>query len=153
MRNTRPVSALTDHLGYWMRFVSNHVSHAFARRLEGIGVTVAEWVVLRELYDVTSLPPSLLADRMGMTRGAVSKLAERLRAKGFIEREADPKDGRAHMLALTPEGRRLVPDLSKEADDNDADFFGHLSPEDRARMEFLLRDIVKRRGLKELPVS
>jgi MarR family transcriptional regulator, transcriptional regulator for hemolysin len=29
-----------------MRLVSNHVSHAFARKLGASGVTVAEWVVL-----------------------------------------------------------------------------------------------------------
>ena len=31
----RPASDLTSHLGYWLRYVSNHVSHAFARKLTG----------------------------------------------------------------------------------------------------------------------
>jgi hypothetical protein len=42
----RAASELTAHLGYWLRFVSNHVSLAFARKLESRGVTVADWVVL-----------------------------------------------------------------------------------------------------------
>lgn len=45
------------------------MSHGFATKLEGEGVTVAEWVVLRELYDVEALAPSVIADRLGMTRG------------------------------------------------------------------------------------
>ena len=71
------LSSLESHLGYWIRYVSNHVSHAFALKLAAVGVTVAEWVVLRELYDFESAP-SALADRLGMTRGAISKLADRL---------------------------------------------------------------------------
>ncbi|MGA7245246.1 MAG: MarR family transcriptional regulator, partial [Terracidiphilus sp.] len=47
----RAVSDLKDHVGFWMRGVSNHVSHAFSRMLQKSGVTVAEWVVLREMYD------------------------------------------------------------------------------------------------------
>ena len=38
------VSALDAHLGYWLRAVSNHVSHAFKTKVERHGVTVAEWV-------------------------------------------------------------------------------------------------------------
>ena len=58
-------SDLETHLGYWLRFVSNHVSHAFSLKLQARDVTVAEWVVLRELFDPangTSLP-ELLARR------------------------------------------------------------------------------------------
>ena len=54
-------SALEAHLGYWLRFVSNHVSHAFKTKVEAQGVTVAEWVVLRWLFDHASARPSQLA--------------------------------------------------------------------------------------------
>ncbi len=43
------VSTLEAHLGYWLRYVSNHVSHAFALKVAAHGVSVAEWVVMREL--------------------------------------------------------------------------------------------------------
>lgn len=145
--------ALEAHLGYWLRYVSNQVSHAFAGKLAGRGVTVAEWVVLRELYDTESLVPSTLADRLGMTRGAISKLSDRLEAKGLAARGADRDDRRFQTLALTPAGRTLVPELSRLADANDAEFFGHLPPEERARMEAALRDIVRRKGLKAPPID
>ena len=35
------LTSFETHLGYWIRYVSNHVSHAFAIRLAAIGVTVA----------------------------------------------------------------------------------------------------------------
>ena len=80
MDRQRSASGLTDHLGYWLRFVSNHVSQAFARKMEQRGVTVAEWVVMRRLLDVEDMAPSQLAEEIGMTRGGITKLADKLHA-------------------------------------------------------------------------
>jgi len=148
-----PVSGLADHLGYWLCQVSNHVSHAFARALDGHGVTVAEWVVLRDLYDVDALAPSRLAAQLGLTRGAISKLADRLVAKGFVARHESSTDGRTHTLILTASGRRLVPALAALADRNDAEFFGHLTADDRQTLARVLEDIVARRGLAAVPID
>jgi DNA-binding MarR family transcriptional regulator len=148
------VSALEAHLGYWVRFVSNHVSHAFSQKVQLRGVTVAEWVVLRELLEqADGTAPSALAARLGMTRGAISKLADRLVAKALIVRETDADDRRFQVLALTPAGRALVPALSALADQNDAEFFGHLTPAERTALERTMRDIVRRRGLRGVPVD
>jgi DNA-binding MarR family transcriptional regulator len=146
-------SELTAHLGYWLRYVSNHVSHAFGRKLEKEGVTVAEWAMLRELYGLEATAPTGLAERMGMTRGGVSKLADRLIAKGLILRESHATDRRAHFLTLSMAGRKLVPRLSTLADMNDAQFFGHLAAEDRAAIERAMRSIVERHGLKSIPIA
>ncbi len=78
------VASLGDHLGYWLRMVSNAVSQDFARRVSGEGMIVAEWILMRELYDVETMAPSALADRMGMTRGGVSKLADKLLSKACL---------------------------------------------------------------------
>jgi DNA-binding MarR family transcriptional regulator len=153
MPPTQPTSELTAHLGYWLRYVSNHVSQAFARKVETHGVTVAEWVLMRQLLDEEAQAPSLLADRMGMTRGAISKLADRLIAKSLLVRAANPGDGRAQTLSLTQAGRALVPGLAALADANDAEFFDHLAPEDRAALLRILRGIVEQRCLKSLPVD
>jgi DNA-binding MarR family transcriptional regulator len=153
MRSTRSASDLTAHLGYWLRYVSNHVSQAFARKVEALGVTVAEWVLMRQLLEEKALAPSRLADRMGMTRGAISKLADRLIAKSMLVRVADPEDGRAQTLALTLAGRALVPKLAALADANDVEFFDHLATKDRVVLLRILKEIVAKRGLKSLPVD
>ena len=153
MTSTHPVSDLETHLGYWLRMVSNAVSQSFARRVEAESVTVAEWVFLRMLWDIDPVAPSLLAGRMGMTKGAISKLADRLIGKALVERRADPVDGRAQILSLTAAGRALVPRLAALADVNDAAFFGTLSPEDRNDLERLLRKIVMDRKLTDVPTG
>ena len=126
MKNNNSISGLEDHLGYWLRFVSNAVSHAFSLKLEAEGVTVAEWVMLRELWDEKQIAPSALAQKMGMTRGAISKLVERLEAKELIGREHETGDRRYQSIALTKSGRAIVPRLAELADKNDAEFFGQL---------------------------
>jgi DNA-binding MarR family transcriptional regulator len=133
--------------------VSNAVSHSFARLLEAEGVTVAEWVFLRMLYEVESIAPSRLAERMGMTKGAVSKLADRLVAKQFVVRWADADDRRAQALALTGTGRALVPRLADLADRNDGAFFGALTAAERRQLEALLRKIVAERQLRGVPTD
>lgn len=153
MPSTPSISDLGAHVGYWLRYVSNHVSQAFARKVEAHGVTVAEWVLMRQLLDKKALAPSHLADRMGMTRGAISKLADRLIAKSMLVRAADPRDGRAQTLALTSSGRALVPELAALADANDAEFFDHLRADDRATLLRILRAIVEKRGLKAQPID
>lgn len=148
----REISGLADHLGYWLRYVSNHVSQAFRRKVEAKGVTVAEWVVLRELY-AGGLAPSAIAERIGMTRGAISKLADRLEEKSMLTRAIGKDDGRYQELTLTPAGRTLVPQLAMLADQNDAEFFGHLSREERATIERLMKQIVRKSGLRTAPID
>jgi DNA-binding MarR family transcriptional regulator len=133
--------------------VSNAVSHSFARKVEAEGVTVAEWVFLRVLHDVEHIAPSLLAERMGMTKGAISKLADRLVEKGFVKREANPESRRGQMLVIEAAGRRLVPRLAALADDNDAEFFQSLGQRERQLLKQVLRKIVSERDLKNVPTD
>jgi DNA-binding MarR family transcriptional regulator len=141
------------HLAYWLRFVSNHVSQAFGHKLQARDVTVAEWVLLRSLYDQPSIAPSELAERLGLTRGAISKLTGRLEEKAFVVRTSSTSDRRYQVLALTPGGRALVPELAALADDHDAEFFGHLSPEHRTIVADAMKGIVQRHSLKGVPVE
>lgn len=66
---------------------------------------------------------------MGLTRGALSKLADRLSAKGLIARTADARDKRAHTLALPPRGASRPP------------------------LERLLKDYVARLGAVAVPLD
>lgn len=152
MSKTR-VSDLKDHLGYWLRFLSNAVSNGFARRVEEMGVSIAEWVVLRILLDRSPMMLSRIAEEMDMTRGAVTKLADRLLAKGLVTREPSPDDGRVQLLALTKAGRSLVPALAALADENDHFYFRHLTKNERKTLEGLLRKLIAAAGLNAVPID
>ncbi len=148
----KPVSALETHLGYWLRLVSNHVSHEFRRKLERRGVTVAEWVILRKLLEAAPLAPSQVADALGMTRGAISKLNERLLQKQLIEVAASASDGRQQVVSLTRRGQTLVPQLAASADENDHDFFSVLSAAEQTTLRKLIMKLVRAHELRGTPV-
>ena len=147
------VSDLKQHVGFWMRFVSNHVSHAFAHKLLSRGVTVAEWVVLREMYGHEAMAPSVLADLTGMTRGAASKLVDRLVVKKLITRKERRDDRRFQAIALTPAGRHLIPALGELADQNDSEYFARLSKNERATLLEILKKLTKAHDLRALPTE
>lgn len=148
-----PVSDLQAHLGFHLRAVSNHVSSAFAAKLADQGVTTAEWVVLRALYGGPPTAPSQVAARLGLTRGAITKLADRLIAKTLLVRAASSADKRAQTLALTPAGTALVPALAALADQNDAECFGLLTPAERKGLEQILARIATHCRITAAPVE
>jgi DNA-binding MarR family transcriptional regulator len=151
--STMEISQLANHAGFWLRFVSNHVSFAFARKLQESGVTVAEWVVLRHLYDEEKMSSSGLAGAVGMTRGAASKLIDRLLAKKLLTRRGRKDDRRFQEIALTPSGRQLVPKLAAVADQNDQDFFAPLSLKDRQALITMMKRLVEAHELRKLPTE
>lgn len=147
-------SRLTLHIGFWMRRVSNQVSHSFARKLEASGVTVAEWVVLREMYggdETTS--PSAVAELTGLSRGAVSKLISRLLAKRLVTRKESAGDRRYQDIELTAAGVALVPQLASLADENDEEFFGVLSRFERKTLTALLKKTAALHHLTQMPIE
>jgi DNA-binding MarR family transcriptional regulator len=147
------VSHLRSHIGFWLRFVSNHVSYAFARKLIGSSVTVAEWVILREMFDSPSTSPSVLATATGLTRGAVSKLMDRLVKKNLVSRAEASGDRRFQDIKLTSAGRTLVPRIARIADLNDEEFFAQLSPEEREGLVATLKKLVTANRLHKVPTS
>jgi DNA-binding MarR family transcriptional regulator len=151
--SAQTVSDLKRHVGFWLRFVSNHVSHAYARKLLTSGVTVAEWVVMREMFDDVETSPGVLAERIGMTRGGVSKLVDRLVSKKLIARRERSDDRRFQSIALTAGGRRLIPQLATLADQNDEEFFHPLSTGERAALIGMMKKLVQAHGLQTLPTE
>lgn len=156
MSNTRKLTAshLTSHIGFWMRLISNNVSHSFARKLESSGVTVAEWVVLREMYktnDVTS--PGVIAEVTGLSRGAISKLVSRLLEKQLVSRTAAEGDRRYQDIQLTKKAINLIPQLSKLADENDEFFFSALTGAERKSLTETLIKLAEFHKIKTMPIE
>ena len=63
--------------------------------------------VLRQLdYDGTRLTE--LADRAGITKQAMLYLVNEVEKMGYIERKADPEDGRAKTVCFSRKGKKLL---------------------------------------------
>lgn len=155
MNNTQtyPLPSLEVHLGYWLRHVSNHVSGAFAQALQARQVSVAEWVALWHIHNRQKVTPGALADLIGMTRGAISKVLHKLESKQWIARAACEDDSRVQWITLTPKGEQVLPELAQLADSNDAYFFGCLSDEEQATLRSLLQKLSHSHQWHDVPIE
>jgi DNA-binding MarR family transcriptional regulator len=149
-RRPEQISAVESHLAYWLNYVGYRITHELRLKAQQYGVTAAEWVVLRTLYD-EGFMPTHLALRLGQTRGAISRLAARLEAKGLVNREKSVSDRRTQMLTLTGLGRALVPRLAALADQADARNFGRGDFVPRGTIESVMKWIVWRDRFRFVP--
>lgn len=154
MKNkTSSPSPMEAHLGFWLRFVSNHVSIRFQQLLETKGVSVTEWVALRTLWARSETSHGELIQVLGMTKGAASKVVSRLEEKGLAERRFASGSPRDQSLVLTPEGKAMVPLLASMADANDNHFFGHLDAQERRALMTAMQALVQHHGLNNVPTK
>ena len=140
------VSTPEEHVGYWLRNVSNNIAYTFSKKLEASEVTVAELIILRQMYEAGRTSPWVIAEKTGLTRGAISKLIARLLNKGLVTREESIKDRRFQEIKLTSKGEKLVPYLARIADKNDEYFFGDLSLQKRGDLIGFLKKVAKTHG-------
>lgn len=142
-KKANKVSAPEDQIGYWLRYVSNNVAYSFSKKLETSNVTVAEWIILRQMYNTGKTSPGIVASNIGLTKGAISKLISRLLKKGLVARDESTTDRRFQEIKLTSKGERLVPHLAQIADKNDKHFFGNLSGLEKDNLIKFLKNVVK----------
>lgn len=67
-----------------------------------LGVTMSELHALLSLWDGGRCSMSELAERVGLSRAAMTTLADRIERAGYVERIPDPADRRRILLGVTP---------------------------------------------------
>jgi DNA-binding MarR family transcriptional regulator len=149
---SRSASDLERHLGYWLRRVSNHVSGEFKRALQMQHTSVAEWVVLCHVQERSGITPSELAEALALTRGAVSKVIDKLEAKDWITGSTKAEDNRVRLFSLTLKGIRVLPQLRRIADRNDQAFFAVLQPDERDTLQLLLSKLIEHHDTGAVPI-
>lgn len=71
-------------------------------------VTLVQFRTLVVLATRGPQPPTTLAEELNIAPSSVTRMCDRLVAKGLIERRASDHDGRQRSIALTPGGTELV---------------------------------------------
>lgn len=96
--------------GYLMRQILNSVAHQVTRELEPSGLTNAQWVPMLKLYLGCASTVAELARECNLDAGSMTRLLDRLEAKGLCRRVRSSEDRRVVNLELTPAGN----DAAKE---------------------------------------
>ncbi|HVC19713.1 MAG TPA: MarR family transcriptional regulator [Vicinamibacterales bacterium] len=92
---------------------ADHVRRVLFRAIAPSGITSQQFNVLRILRGAgeDGLPTLEVADRMVEQTPGVTRLMDRLEAKGFIRRQRCPRDRRQHLCWITAAGRELLDQL------------------------------------------
>lgn len=97
-----------DSVGYLMRRILSAVAAAVEHELEATGLTHAQWVPLFKLAVQPGITVAELARLCELDAGAMTRLLDRLEAKGLCQRERSSEDRRVVRLALTEQGRAVA---------------------------------------------
>ena len=101
----QPVSYCADEsVGWLMKRALLSIAQAADRRLEPKGITHAQWAALFMLQRCRASTVAELARETQSDPGAMTRLLDRLEAKGFCRRQRSTDDRRVVRVELTPEG-------------------------------------------------
>jgi len=82
---------------------------------------------------------SELARHQAVSLPTMSKSADMLVRRGWVERGADKRDRRQSMVRLTPRGRRVLADIQQRAERHVAETLAPLAAAERAQLIAALR--------------
>ena len=113
MANTDPQRSF----GLLLHDIARMMRKQFTRRVQGLGLTQAQWQTLVHLSRNEGIRQVSLAEIMEIQPITLVRLIDRLQAAGWVERRADPSDRRAFQLYLTGRAKPLLEQLWDTARD------------------------------------
>ena len=111
----------------------------------GHGLTSARWQVLGAIaLSPVPLPVAHIARNMGLTRQAVQRVVDDMRADGLVRLEPNPHHRRAMLVAMTEEGETAYRGASTRQERWADDLAAGLSPDAIEAAGSLLRTLQQR---------
>ncbi|MFF2116284.1 MarR family winged helix-turn-helix transcriptional regulator [Kitasatospora sp. NPDC058184] len=127
--------------------VSRRMGVAYDRQLTVLGITSAEWEVLKALVVAGSpyqLGPGELAKRLGLTPAAMTHRIDRMVADGLVTRERDENNRVRVIIELTETGRDKWLESMRMAAVFEEELLQDVAGEDRAALSAMLGRMLRR---------
>ncbi len=132
-----------DSAAYLMRRIITLLASEVDGALEPRGLTSAQWVPLLKLYWGHATSVAELARECNLDTGAMTRLLDRLEAKGLVQRLRSAQDRRVVNLELTEEGREAARGIPAVLCDVQNAFLQGLSVEEWEQLRALLRRVLE----------
>jgi DNA-binding MarR family transcriptional regulator len=129
---------LSQRTGHLISLVAELTQVNFDRRLKPYRVTRSQWIIIAAITEEAAKTAADIAKIITLNATAVTRLIDRLEAKGLVRRIQDKEDRRVNRLELTEKGQSLYPVLRDEADKTHDQFFGFLTESDENHLAQLL---------------
>lgn len=133
---------LQERLGYKLsrlsRIVQSRLDAEFAKQ----NLTRLKWCALSGVELEGRNSPSDLANHIGITRPAVSRLLKAMIKDGLIERKLTDEDGRSRKISVTDTGRQKISTCWPFVEQNQEYFLSKLSSEQGNAFDQALSDMI-----------
>jgi DNA-binding MarR family transcriptional regulator len=137
----RPLFA-SDYLPALLAQASELISHEFHRVVLSKGFTVTEWRVLASLSNAVALSIGQIARLSVTTQPTVTRVIDKLEARGDVRRLPGPGDRRITMVEITPAGREMVAELIDLARQNEQRVLLPFGEQRSAELKAALQQII-----------
>lgn len=136
-------------------YLSNHMGRLFANRLaerlQPIGLAVAQFGVLIELWEKDAVTQKQLVERLDVEQATVGNTLNRMERDGLIVRKPHPQDGRSQIICITAKARELEAEATRIARSVNAEALADLTSEERETLLDLMRRAVETQRANRKP--
>lgn len=108
-----------DYLPALLAQASKLISTEFHREVQLAGFSVTEWRILASLTGQPGISIGGLAQISVSKQPTVTRLLDRMEARGYVERFAHGTDRRITLVRITPTGQTIVASLIEKAKEHE----------------------------------
>lgn len=127
-------TAVTADLAHDLRLATMRLARRLRQQRADHGLPLGQLSVLATLDRLGPLTPGALAQHEQVRPPSMTKVLAALATGGWIDRVADPTDGRQQLVSLTPQARRLLLEDRRRRDEWLAALLIDLTPDQRAAL-------------------
>lgn len=127
--------------------LNRRMNVAYGRQLAALGISNAEWEVLKSLVLAGSpyrLGPGELAKRLGLTPAAMTHRIDRMAAEGLVTRDRDESNRVRVIVEVTDEGRTKWLEAMRMATAFEEDLLQDFTVEERGALGDMLIRVLRR---------
>ena len=142
-----------ESLGWLVKQVMGAIGQQADRYLAPLGMTHAQWSPLLRLRLQGECPVATLASELNLDAGALTRLLDRLEAKGLVRRERCSHDRRVVMVSLSEEGFAATANAPQAlAEIYNQLLAGFSEPEWRSLIDMIKRILANAEALRAAPL-
>lgn len=130
-------------------FLLTKGTHALQRQLnrnfnsKGFDITFEQWSIVIYLYHFEGKSQNEIAEKTIRDKVSVTKIIDNLEKNKLVKRALDDKDRRVRRIFLTNEGKKIVPQLKKIAEQTLEESFRGIEKKDVESFKLVLSLIVQ----------
>ena len=140
------VRSLSDYLAYLVAQTHRKLHGDLERELQSEGVSVEQWRMLEVLSDRSGRSMGEIADLVLMNHPALTKMTDRMVARGLVHRAPDPHDQRRVLVHMTNRGQDLFDRVRGHVEEQNSALEEHLGHKGSAALRKLLGSVIEAGG-------